>query len=127
MTFKIIGVMLIVIGCGGFGFRIANNHRMEEKNIRQLIGIIDFMKCELQYRLTPLPELCSLVSMEYGAFFQKIFHQLTLELHNQISPNVEKCMAASLQKVDVISPKIRNCLLMLGKSLGRFDLDASHR
>ena len=73
MTLKICGVIFVVIGCGGFGFRIANNYRTEEKNIRQLISVIDYLRCELQYRLSPLPELCRLVAAEFGAPYHKIF------------------------------------------------------
>lgn len=123
MMLKIFGVMLIVIGCGSVGFCIANNHRLEEKNLRTLIGIIDFIRCELQYRLTPLPELCSLISTEYAAPFNKIFNQLSVELDEQISPDLARCMAVSLEKLQVITPKTRECLLLLGKSLCRFDLD----
>ena len=123
MTLKIFGVILIIVGCGGFGFRIANNYRAEERNIRQLIGIIDFMKCELQYRLTPLPELCRMVSAEFSAPFHRIFKQFTSELNEQISPDAERCMMSSLHKVQAITPKTRDCLLLLGKSFGRFDLD----
>ena len=54
MILKVIGVILVIAGCGGVGFRIAANHRLEEKTLRQLIGILDYMECELQYRLTPL-------------------------------------------------------------------------
>ena len=57
MILKWIGVALVVAGCGSVGFKISANHRKEEKALRQLIGILDYMECELQYRLTPLPEL----------------------------------------------------------------------
>ena len=123
MMLKIFGVIFVVVGCGSVGFRIANSHRLEEKNIRNLIGVIDFIKCELQYRLTPLPELCYMIASEFTAPFNKIFHQLSLELDEQISPDIERCMTVALEKIQTITPKTRDCLLLLGKSICRFDLD----
>ena len=58
MSIKLIGAALIIAGCDGVGFSMAAAHRREESALRQLIGALDYMGCELQYHLTPLPELC---------------------------------------------------------------------
>ena len=58
MTGKLFGALLVICGCGGMGFSIAAASKREEAALRQLIGALDFMECELQYHLTPLPELC---------------------------------------------------------------------
>ena len=123
MILKILGVILVVAGCGGVGFKIAANHRQEEKSLRQLIGILDFMECELQYRLTPLPELCRQTAKEFSAMPGKVFHTLALEMEAQVLPNMERCMAATLEKMLDIPTITRNGLLLLGKSIGRFDLE----
>ncbi|MBQ5608452.1 MAG: stage III sporulation protein AB [Oscillospiraceae bacterium] len=123
MLLKILGVILVIAGCGSVGFRIAANYRQEEKSLRQLIGILDFMECELQYRLTPLPELCRQTAREFSAMPGKVFHVLALEMEAQILPNMERCMAATLEKMHDIPTITRNGLSLLGKSIGRFDLD----
>jgi len=123
MILKLIGAVLVIAGCGGIGFRIAANHRQEEKNLRQLIGILDYMECELQYRLTPLPELCRQVAKEFPGMLGKVFTELALEMESQISPDVETCMSVSLEKAHRISGLAREQLLLLGKSIGRFDME----
>ena len=123
MTFKILGVILVMIGCGGVGFRIAAIHRYEEKSLRQLIGILDFMECELQYRLTPLPELCRQAASTCTDSPFAVFTELALEMESQINPDVDRCMAAALEKTKNIPPITRNKLIQLGKSIGRFDLN----
>lgn len=123
MVLKLLGVILIVAGCGGVGFRIAANHRQEEKALRQLIGILDFMECELQYRLTPLPELCRLASKEFAQVPGKVFYELSLEMEAQVSPDMECCMSAVLGKLNDIPTITKEALEHLGKSIGRFDLD----
>ena len=123
MILKLVGVILVIAGCGGVGFRIAATYRQEEKSLRQLISILDFMECELQYRLTPLPELCNQAAREFGSIPGKVFCALALEMEAQVSPNMERCMAVALEKMHDIPPITRNGLLLLGKSIGRFDLD----
>ncbi len=123
MILKLIGAVLVLAGCGGIGFRIAANHRFEEKNLRQLIGILDYMECELQYRLTPLPELCRQASKEFSGMLGEVFWELSVEMEAQISPDLATCMSAAVEKAAKLSPLAREQLLLLGKSVGRFDME----
>ena len=123
MILKLMGAVFVVAGCGGIGFHIAANHRFEEKNLRQLIGILDYMECELQYRLTPLPELCKQASKEFSCLLGRVFWELSVEMEAKISSDIEMCMSAAIEKVAKLSPIVREELLLLGKSVGRFDID----
>lgn len=123
MFFKIIGVALVIFGCGSMGFRVAASHRQEEKALRQLISILDFMECELQYRLTPLPQLCRQTATEFPQLPGAIFAELCLEMESQVSPDIACCMAVTLEKFKQLPPITRSCIDLLGRSIGRFDLD----
>lgn len=123
MIVKLMGAALIVAGCGGIGFRIAANHRREEANLRQLIGILDYMECELQYRLTPLPELCRQASKEFSGLMGELFLELGAEMEAQTSPDIESCMLAAVGKTEKLTPLTREGLLLFGKSAGRFDIE----
>ena len=123
MMIKIAGVILVIASCGGVGFRIAANHRKEEKALRQLIGILDYMECELQYRMTPLPELCRQVAREFKELSGRFFYQLALEMESQILPDMEQCMAASLRKAKDVPPVTYKALDLLGHTIGRFDIE----
>lgn len=123
MILKLIGAALIIAGCGGIGFRIAANHRQEEKNLRQLIGILDYMECELQYRLTPLPELCRQAAKEFSGLLGKTFAELSLVMEAQALPDLNTCMNAAVEKFPGLTPLTREELLFLGKSVGRFDIE----
>ena len=122
MTVKLVGAMLIVAGCGGFGMLIAANYRREERALRQLLGCLDYMECELQYRLTPLPELCRQAAKESAGPVRAVFAALAEELEDQISPDAERCASAALARVKDLPSSARRCLSQLGASLGRFDL-----
>lgn len=122
MSLKLIGAVCIIFACGGMGYSMAAAHRREENALRQLIGALDHMGCELQYRLTPLPELCRCAASDASGCVGHVLMALTDELGSQVAPDASSCMRAAVDKVGKLPPNVRKNLLMLGTSLGRYDL-----
>ena len=123
MNLKVIGAIFIIAGCGCFGFLYAAAHRRETRYLRRYISALEFMECELQYRLTPLPELCKMTAEVCEGCLKKLFAILGKELEGQISPNAEQCMQAAIAKAGDIPKLTGKALRQLGPVLGRFDLD----
>lgn len=123
MNYKWMGAVLVVAGCGGFGFSIAASHRRKAKLLRQLIRALGYMECELQYRLTPLPELCRLTAKEVTGILRDVFLNLARELDWQISPDAGSCMSAAVRKSPDLPVNLKEHLLNLGHTLGKFDLE----
>lgn len=123
MHYKWIGAIMIIVSCGGFGFALAAGHLRDEKALRQTLSALDFMGCELQYRLTPLPELCRQTGRELGGMVGQVFTTLASELDSQVSADVESCVNAALAGVPQLPGKTRDALRQLGQTLGRFDLE----
>lgn len=123
MIFKVIGVVFVIVGCGGVGFCIASVHRQEMRSLRQLVNILDFMACELQQRRTPLPQLCRLCAKEFSKLPGMVFQEFAIEMESQIFPDLSQCMTKTLEKFKDLPPITRRHLLFLGKSIGRFDMD----
>ena len=122
MTVKIVGAILIFLGCGGYGFYLAANQIRETKTLNMLLGLLHFMLWELRFKLTPLPDLCRNAASEAKGSLKAVFEDLADELDNQVSPNAKKCMDAVLVKYSSLPPVSASCLRELGGSLGRFDL-----
>ena len=122
MSVKIIGAVLIIAGCGGVGFSMAAAHRREEKALRELIRALDYMGCELQYRLTSLPDLCRYAAKECGGVIAQLLLNLSKELDAQVAPDALSCMNAALSKTKGLPQRTRKNLQALGASLGKFDL-----
>lgn len=122
MSYKWIGAVLIIMGCGGFGFSIAAAQLREEQTLRQLICALDLMECELQYRLTPLPDLCRQAGKDAKGCIRDVFLALSAELEAQVAPDVASCMSAALSAAGDLPKHTREALELLGNSLGRFDL-----
>lgn len=123
MTVKWIGAMLIMAGCGGMGFSIAAASKREEAGLRQLIGALDYMECELQYRLTPLPDLCRQAGMESKGMIQKLLTSLAVELECHNSHDLDTSLQAALVQCADIPKRLRSAFEIMGTSLGRFDLE----
>ena len=123
MTMKLVGAFLIILGCGGFCFHVAFSQKREEHLLQQLIHILDYITCELQYRHTVLPDLCKQAAKERYGVLSRVFLELSKELEQQIAPDVSVCMRAALSRVTDIPDQLERILLNLGCSLGRFDLD----
>lgn len=122
MDYKWIGALLIVAGCGGFGFSMAASHRIQETSLRELMRILDYMACELQFRMTPLPELCRAAGNEVRSPVGQVFSVLAEELDFAVSSDVATCMETVLKKSMELPPLTRDNLILLGESLGRFDM-----
>ena len=122
MSYKWIGAILIIVSCGVCGFSVAAGKRREERLLSQLMDVLQFMEADLQYRLTPLPELCRMAAGETTGLLQTVLVNLYRELSWQKLPDAGSCMYAAIQRTGEIPVKVRRLLVQLGHTLGRFDL-----
>lgn len=123
MTIRIIGGLMIVLGCGAFGFIFSYLQRKEVRYLRNILSALLFLECELEYRLTPLTELCRKTAQICEGGLGKVFNALAEELEYQVSPNVYSCMTVAIGNVKELPALSRKVLMMLGHELGRFDLE----
>ena len=123
MNGKLIGAVLILVGCSSFGFAITVRIKQEELSLRQLIAVLDYIQCELQFRMTPLPDLCRQAAQAHHNKIGKFFWYLSAELENQLSSDVQICVHKALSCVPDLPKRSVDSLEILGRSLGRFDLD----
>ena len=123
MNYKWIGAICVLLSCGGCGFSMAASYQQEERMYRNLIQIIQYMRAELQYRLTSLPELCEKAGNEMGGSIGAVFICLSEELKKQVMPDTASCMRMILSVQRKIPTDICNILMALSKILGRFDLE----
>ena len=123
MILRWLGACLIVLGCGAFGIMIAASYRKELTTLKKLIAALDYMECELQYRMRALPDLCSQTAAECDGVLRLVFSSLAAELEDQVSPDVQRCMKSVLARTKSLPAQTTECLSSLGNSLGRFDLD----
>lgn len=123
MNLQWTGALLIITGCGVFGFSMAAEYIREEYSLRQLIAALDYMFCELQYSASPLPQICEKIGMEFRGSVGKVFANLSKELEISPGPNVSGCMDSALEQAGPVMKLTDKYFRELGAVLGRFDLE----
>lgn len=126
MTIKWIGAILIIVGCGGFGFLMASAYRSEERMLEALCRALEYMSCELAYRMTPLPQLCRNTADLLTGKTKEVFLRLAQELDQQVSPDASSCMRAVQASIN-LPDSVQDVLTQLGNCLGSFDLSGQIR
>ena len=124
MPLKWIGAVFVFFSCGGFGFLLVHKHKQEENDLRSALKLLQTIQWELQYRLTPLPDLCRIAAREVNGTLKQTFLALSAELDNQILPDVQSCMHAAIQMQPQLSQPLKRILKLLGESLGKYHLSA---
>lgn len=124
---KWLGVLLIVGGCGGCGFSMAAEFRREEGSLRQMQNALEILQCEIQCRLTPLPEICGILTRACTGAVGEFFSALQQELDLPDAGEFHVCAGAAVSRVPTLPQACREILLELCATLGRYDTEGQMR
>lgn len=123
---RIIGAGCIFLGCGSFGFAMAAAHRREEAELCRFLAALEYMSCELSYRLTPLNALCRNAAENSSGTVRQFLSALASSLERQTAPDAQACVHEVLVHLET-TPRLRKLFRELGATLGRFDLPGQLR
>ncbi len=121
MIIKLLGAVLTFAACAYVGFSRAAAYTKSERQLQQLILALEFMQRELEFRMPPLGELCALTAGQISGPLRTVFLHLSRQLDGQVLPQVEQCMEQALQNAK-LTDAVKANLHLLGKNMGRFDL-----
>ena len=122
MSSKIMGSILVILGCGGFGFSLAAACRREERQLQQLMDILQYLYCELKFRLTPLPDLCREAARQGRGGVYSLFDGVADLLQQGTMPQVSDCIYLAMVGPEITST-VRELMIVMGQTLGQFDLE----
>jgi stage III sporulation protein AB len=123
MNYRIIGAILIIASSSAMGFSMAAAQKREEAALLRLLRALEFMACELECRLTPLPDLCDMTARQVTGPVREVFTSLSLSLQRHTEPDAASCMEEAVISAGKLPVLAARNLRLLGKGLGRFDLD----
>lgn len=126
MGIKWIGSIAVIAACSSFGYILSGTLSRETAVLRHLLRALEYIGCELKYRKSVLPELCVSCGGQVKGLVGNVLMRLGQELDRQILPDVETCMSSVLLPLD-IPPRSKRYLMLLGESLGHFDMDGQLR
>ncbi len=101
---------------------IAGAYRLEVKYLKEFMQVMDMMESELQYRLSPLPELCAMAGNICTGGLRRFFLAISSELCKQVVLNPEMCIHSILESVK-LTPRAAEMAALFGRSLGRYDAE----
>lgn len=123
MTIRILGALLIVSGCTGVGYAMSYCFRREEQAMEDLVKCLEWMVCEMNYRMPPLAALfLDAANMSKGTLSQTM-ERFAVELQQQVSPNPAICMYTAIAAVPTLPERVSAHLQTLATNLGYFDLE----
>ncbi len=127
MNLKWMGAILVMTGCGGFGFYLSRNLGKEIRALTDFLSALGYLASDLSCRLTPLSESIRKSVTNQSGCVEKVFLNLAEELDSQISPDVSGCMAVAMSKIKDLPSRTSSHLLELGNLLGVFDMEGQQK
>lgn len=121
MNLRYLGAILLFSGCCGCGFWFAWNQKRETVALRELESVLEWMICQLEYHMTPLPELIRSVAQRYP-MYRRVFAAFADQMESFTLSDVGACMENAIRSTTGIHPKIASYLQTLGNDLGSFAL-----
>ncbi|MBR4864632.1 MAG: stage III sporulation protein AB [Oscillospiraceae bacterium] len=123
MLLKLMGAIMVVASCSGFGILMAFTYKREVRSLDALLRILEWMINDLRFKMTPLPELCRISAGFGDSTLRSFFLKMEREMNKHTSPDAASCASAALSSTVNISPELQEILKQLGCSLGQFDAE----
>ena len=119
-----VGAILVIAAGSLCGFSMARSYSALEQGLRQLVVGLEIMHCQIQYRLTTVPELCRILSAACTGTVAQVFSDLEAALEQEDACRLPLSMAEALrQNPELPEPCVRS-FRRIGQMLGQMDLQS---
>lgn len=124
-TIRWLGMILIAGASVSVGFGAALRIRQTTTQLGQLANALEVMRCELEYAMTPLLQLCQVVAKTSKGAIHALFVNLGQALTQDETWDTSRAMrqAIAQTKTLCLPEDILFSLLEMGQTMGKFDLD----
>lgn len=128
--FKIVGSLMVFIGCLSWGFLYADKFRKRSKELTELERCINELQNEVTYTYTPIPEILYKISRKsiepIGAIFENISTKLRHHKVDSVYEAFYETFKSQKDSININEEDI-NIMLDLSKSLGQSDVEGQKR
>lgn len=121
---KIIGIVLVLCGAGGFGIGKAAQFYRQMRHLREFSHALEILKCEMNYSLAELPKLCKITAKRSGSTAARFLSDYAQALEEGL-PRTKSAQKA-MEKLSLPNDA-QMALLELFGSLGRYELAGENR
>lgn len=121
---KIIGIVLVLCGAGGFGIGKAAQFYKQMRQLREISHALEILKCEMNYSLAELPKLCRVTGRRVGGSAGNFLEVYAAALEDGLPRT--KAAQRAVERLSLPSDG-QMALLELFGSLGRYELAGENR
>lgn len=124
---KIVGALLIVGGAGGFGIAKAMQLYRRLRQLHDLLGAVEIIKCELNYTMRPLAQLAERTAERSRGAIAAFLKQYAANLDKGLPRARSAADALDGTKGLCLPNDAQMAILELLSTVGRYDLDGENR
>lgn len=123
---RLIGVVLVLAGASSFGIGKAIQFYRQSRQLREFCHALEILKCEMNYSLAPLPQLCRISAKRAGGTAEAYFNQYAQALDEGLPRTKAGQRAMENTKSLTLPDDAKMALLELCDSLGRYELEGEN-
>ena len=124
---KVIGALLVLSAAGGFGISRAVGFYRQVRLLQDFCSVLEILKCELNYTMTPLPTLCRVTAKRTSGAAAAFLVSYAMAVEQGIPRSRAASAAMDGTKGLKLPSDAEMALLELFGTLGRYDLDGENR
>lgn len=123
---RLIGAVLVVAGASSFGIGKGIQFCRQSHQLREFYHVLEILKCEMNYSLAPLPQLCRIAAKRVGGTAACYFNQYAQALDDGLPRSKAGQRAMEETKALTLPDDAKMALLELCGSLGRYELEGEN-
>lgn len=125
--YKLIGVIFIVMGAGGFGIAKGYGFFVQLNNVKAFSDALQLLKCEMNYTLSPLSKLCATVSKRTKGTCSVFFREYSRLLADGIPRSLAVQRLLSDERKYRLPKDAQLTLLELFEGIGAYEIEGENQ
>ena len=124
---RVLGGALVLLASGSFGITAGVRYYRASRHLQAFCRAIELLRCEINYSLQPLPEVCALVADRLTGPPAAFFRCFAAQLREPVSRDRAAAAAMEAARGLQLPQDAVMAVLELCSALGRYDLDGENR
>lgn len=124
---NIVGAVLVIGASAGFGIGTAMGYYRKVRQLREFCRSLEILKCEMNYTLAPVGQLCRVTAQRVGGTAGAYFSAYGEGVEAGLSRGGAAQRAIEKTKALTLPNDALMCLLELCGDLGRYELPGENR
>lgn len=124
---RLLGGALVLLASGSFGITAGVRYYRAARHLQAFCRAVELLRCEINYSLQPLPEVCALVADRLTGPPAAFFRCFAAQLREPVSRDRAAAAAMEAARGLQLPQDAVMAVLELCSALGRYDLDGENR